>query len=93
MAGINSSICGVAVHPTQPIVAIAGYDGFVMLWNYDRLDDDPKRNYDRVPIDKTTNQNIFHSIAFVPDGSEILIGRRDCKIDVIDSATAGFKHF
>lgn len=92
MAGINSSICGVAVHPTEPLLAIAGHDGFVMLWNYERQDE-PKRNYDRVPIDKSGSAHIFHSIEFVPDGTEILIGRRDCKIDVMDSATAGFKHF
>ena len=35
MCGINSSICGVAVHPFEPLVAIAGSDGFVLLWNYE----------------------------------------------------------
>ncbi len=29
----------------------------------------------------------------MPDGSEILLGRYDCKIDVIDAATGNFKHY
>ena len=34
---------------------------------------------------------IFHSVEFVPDGSEILFGRYDCKIDVMDAATGQYK--
>lgn len=38
MCGINSTICGVAVHPhvEEPILAIAGAEGSILLWNYEK---------------------------------------------------------
>jgi len=34
MTGIKSSVSAIAVHPTEPILAIAGAEGFILLWNY-----------------------------------------------------------
>ena len=36
MCGINSTISGVAVHPDEPLLAIAGAEGTVLLWNYEK---------------------------------------------------------
>jgi hypothetical protein len=36
MCGINSKICGVAVHPDEPLLAIAGSEGSVILWDYEK---------------------------------------------------------
>lgn len=32
--GLKSSISAIAVHPKKPILAIAGAEGFVLLWDY-----------------------------------------------------------
>lgn len=34
MTGIKSSVSAIAVHPDEPILAIAGAEGFILLWNY-----------------------------------------------------------
>ena len=34
MHGLKSSISAIAVHPSQPILAIAGAEGFIILWDY-----------------------------------------------------------
>jgi len=36
MDGIKSAISCLAVHPTKPLLAIGGYEGFILLWNYMR---------------------------------------------------------
>ena len=45
MAGIASGVCGIAVHPKDSILAIAGAEGFVLLWDY-RKKGDPVSNYE-----------------------------------------------
>ena len=39
MAGINNTICGVAVHPVEPLLAVAGAEGSVLLWDYEKQDE------------------------------------------------------
>lgn len=34
MSGIKSSVSAIAVHPTKPYLAIAGAEGFILLWDY-----------------------------------------------------------
>ena len=34
MHGLISSVCAVAVHPHKPLIAIAGTEGFIILWDY-----------------------------------------------------------
>lgn len=89
MCGTNSAICGVAVHPTEPMLVVACNDGTVFLWNYEKQSD-PQRNFVKQNKEEKKLQ-IFHSVEFVPDGSEILFGRYDCKIDVMDAATGQYK--
>ena len=72
-------------------MAAASFDGSVILWDYEKQNE-PKRNFEKLNRDEKRTA-IFHSIEFVPDGSEILLGRYDCKIDVIDAATGNFKHY
>lgn len=86
MCGIKSSICGVAVHPHEPLVAIAGSDGFVLLWNYEHRQDEPKRNFEHIQKDDGNKvDEVFCSIEWVPDGSEILVGKYNGIIAVMDS--------
>jgi WD40 repeat protein len=34
MIGLKSSIAALAVHPKKSILAIAGAEGFIILWDY-----------------------------------------------------------
>lgn len=34
MHGLKSSISAIAVHPTRTLLAIAGAEGFIILWDY-----------------------------------------------------------
>lgn len=36
----------IAVHPTKPLLAIAGQEGFVLLWDYMKREDPILNNYD-----------------------------------------------
>lgn len=44
--GLKSSISAIAVHPKKTILAIAGSEGFVLLWDYVRKGDPILNNYD-----------------------------------------------
>lgn len=76
MAGIASSICGISVHPKDTILAIAGAEGFVLLWDYMKKGD-PTSNFEMLykdePSHKSGDGRIFTCIEFTPDGSEILV--------------------
>jgi WD40 repeat protein len=76
LSGIQSSISAIAVHPTQPILAIAGSEGFILLWDYTKKDD-PIGNYENFRKEefmaKSSDGKIFTAIEFTPDGNEILI--------------------
>jgi hypothetical protein len=73
MAGIASGICGIAVHPRESIIAIAGAEGFVLLWDYKKKGD-PISNYECYKKDeKAVDGKIFTAIEFTPDGEEILV--------------------
>ena len=39
MHGLTSGACSLAVHPTKPILAITGAEGWVMLWDYEKKSD------------------------------------------------------
>jgi len=34
MHGLKSTISAIAVHPTRTLLAIAGGEGFIILWDY-----------------------------------------------------------
>jgi len=39
-------VSAIAVHPTKPILAIAGQEGYVLLWDYLKREDPFLNNYD-----------------------------------------------
>lgn len=51
MHGMKSAVSAIAVHPTKPKLAIAGADGFILLWDFMRKDD-PIYNYEFFNKDK-----------------------------------------
>jgi len=93
MHGIKSSISAIAVHPTKTKLAIAGADGFILLWDYVRKDD-PIGNYEFFNKDKqykNTEFKYFTCMEFTPDGSEVLIAVYNGDIKVMDADTVQFK--
>jgi WD40 repeat protein len=89
MHGIKSSISAIAVHPTKTKLAIAGADGFILLWDYMRKDD-PISNYEffnKDKQDKNVDFKYFTCMEFTPDGSEILVAVYNGDIKVIDADT------
>lgn len=44
--GLKSAISAIAVHPRKPILAIAGQEGFVLLWDYMKREDPMVNNYE-----------------------------------------------
>jgi WD40 repeat protein len=94
MAGIPSGICGIAVHPKESMLAIAGAEGFILIWDY-RKKGDPISNYEcykkEEPSHKQADGKIFTAIEYTPDGQEILVALHHGEIKVMDSATGAFK--
>ena len=67
----------IAVHPKKSILAIAGSEGFVLLWDYVKKGDKLLDNYEYFRRDHTKDKDSkvsFTSMAFTPDGDELLIG-------------------
>lgn len=75
MHGIKSSISAIAVHPIQTMLAIAGADGFILLWDYIKKGD-PISNYENFNKEnkesKSSDFKYFTAIEFTPDGTELL---------------------
>ena len=69
--GIKSSISAIAVHPHQTVLAIAGAEGFILLWDYVKKGD-PISNYEYFKKEANRVEKHFTAIEFTPDGSEIL---------------------
>lgn len=73
--GLKSAVSAIAVHPKKPILAIAGEEGFVLLWDYLKKGDPLVNNYEFFTQDKDKKGvKIFTCMAFTPDGEELLIG-------------------
>jgi len=94
MHGIKSSVSAIAVHPNKPLLAIAGADGFILLWDYLKKGD-PISNYENFNKDrqdsKSSTVKFFTAIEFASDGDEILIAQNNGDIKVMDSETVQFK--
>jgi WD40 repeat protein len=92
MHGIKSSISAIAVHPHKTKLAIAGADGFILIWDYMRKDD-IKPNYQFFNQDKQDKQDFrfFTCMEFTPDGSEILVAVYTGDIKVMDADKGEFK--
>jgi WD40 repeat protein len=76
--GIKSSISAIAVHPNPKIsiLAIAGSEGFILLWDYIKRGD-PISNYEFFRKEDANIKNaegkVFTAVEFTPDGLEILV--------------------
>jgi WD40 repeat protein len=91
MHGFKSSISAIAVHPSRPLLAIAGSEGFILIWDYVKKGDPIINNYASFGGKKDTkDKNIkkfFTTMEFTPDGSELLIGQYNGYIQVLDPKT------
>ena len=96
MHGIKSSISAIAVHPNpnNSTLAIAGSEGFILLWNYVKKGD-PISNYEFFRKEDANSKNadgkVFTAIEFTPDGTEILVAQYNGEIRIMDSQTGQFK--
>ena len=90
MHGIKSSVAAIAVHPFKTLLAIAGADGFILLWDYIKKGD-PIGNYENFGKEKHDNKGsgfrFFTCIEFTPDGNEILVAQYNGDIRVMDAET------
>ena len=93
MHGIQSSISAIAVHPKAPILAIAGSEGFIILWDYMKKTD-IANNYDQFKKEESKNPDFqyYTAIEFNPDGSEFLVAQWNGVIKVLDAQEAEFKN-
>lgn len=85
-SGIQSSISTISVHPSQSILAIAGSEGFILLWDYLKRGE-PISNYEnfRKEESKGAGNKIFTAIQFTPDGTEILVALYNGEIKIMDA--------
>jgi WD40 repeat protein len=89
MHGIKSAISAIAVHPTKTQLAIAGADGFILLWDYMKKSD-PISNYENFNKEKrdpNSDFKYFPCMEFTPDGTEILVAQYNGDIKVMDAET------
>ena len=104
MHGLKSSISAIAVHPKKSILAIAGAEGFIILWDYIKKGDPIAHQYEQYnPKDSKAIDSkgkgaqdsdlnkIFTVMEFTPDGNELLVGQRDGKIQVVDPISGQYK--
>jgi hypothetical protein len=56
--GLKSSISGIAVHPKKTILAIAGAEGFFLLWDYMKKGDPIFHNYENLSKDDLRGNNL-----------------------------------
>jgi len=94
MHGIKSSISAIAVHPDKSLLAIAGADGFILLWDYMNKGD-PMSNYEN--FNKETKESkgkdfkYYTLVEFTPDGQELLVAQWNGDIKILDIHTCTFK--
>jgi len=101
MNGIKSAISAIAVHPTKPIIAAAGSDGFIIFWDYLNKGDlvgnqyeffNPKENRDdKADGDKKNPQAFFTAMTFTPNGEDLLVGDYKGYIKIVDPVEFKFK--
>ena len=96
MAGMfPSGIVGIAVHPKKPILAIAGAEGFLILWDYQKKGDPLFVNITQFKKEESSKQSdgkVFTAIEFTPDGHEILVAHHSGEIKIMNSEEGQFKN-
>ena len=100
-AGLRSSIAAIAVSPVDTILAIAGKEGYIILWNYIKKGDPIAHNYanysggnrgsGKDAKKKDGNKARYTCITFTPDGSELIVCDAAGEIKVMDMKTSQFK--
>ena len=75
-------------NPKNSILAIAGSEGFILLWDY-RKKGDPISNYEffssrKEDSKEKTKEKIFTAIEFTPDGLELLVAQHNGEIKIMD---------
>ena len=100
MHGFKSGISAIAVHPKKPWLAIAGAEGFIIMWDYKKKATCSYQFQEYGKGDKQTdgkgknqedNAKLFTVMEFTPDGTELLIGQKNGKILIYDPATGEYK--
>lgn len=94
--GLQSSITAIAVHPKPetPYLAIAGSDGFIIIWDYInkknvsfQFEEYGKEKKSGDKKSDSADQKLYTVMEFTPDGTELLVGQRDGAIKVFDPNT------
>ena len=94
--GLKSAVSAIAVHPKRTILAIAGYEKFILLWDYAKRGEPPiLNNYElfrkEESKEKDAKQHYFTVMAFTPEGDELLIGQSNGIIQILDTNTGMYK--
>jgi WD40 repeat protein len=58
MHGLKSSISAIAVHPTRTLLAIAGGEGFIILWDYVKKGDPIVHQYEQYTRDASKSVEV-----------------------------------
>ncbi len=70
-------MAAITLHPIDPILAIAGSEGYVLLWNYIEKETILHHYVNMEKEEPTT-------MMFTPDGMELLIGTTNATVLVLD---------
>lgn len=74
-----AEVTDIALHPTEPLLAVALADGAVQLWDYELGDEFTPR--------LAGHRDWVLSVAFSPDGTQLVTGGRDQTVRVWDVAS------
>jgi WD40 repeat protein len=75
--GLKSKVNAIAVHPSKPILAMAGNSGFIITWDY--LTKETKvHNFESFDKESPT------TMEFTPDGTTLCIGNSSGAIRYLD---------
>lgn len=94
--GLKSAVSAIAVHPKKTILAIAGYEKFVLFWDYMKRGDPPiLNNYELFRKEESKEKDVksqhFTTMTFTPEGDELLIGQSNGIIQILDTNTGMYK--
>jgi WD40 repeat protein len=94
MHGIKSTIAAIAVHPHKPLLAIAGAEGFVILWDYTKRDkfeglyfEDYSKESREKKADGRKVEYKYTCMEFTPNGEELLVAKGDGTILIFNPIT------
>jgi len=77
LQGLDSPVHGLCCHPTQPLVAVCGYSGFLHLWNY---------NVRTLHLVKIFEKLVPHTLQFSRDGGLLVLGFTNGHVKILKSS-------